>query len=177
MASPIISLFAPVGSRTQGRKDSSVDDVISQLRDLKGLDGVSTSETPTTVPTTLTFTPSHGSTCPSLYPRTRTFTYISSISPTTCHATCDQQNHWRITVLGPEISESGGTAEKPRFTLERLGSDEMEPLEIFRRCSVSAADRAGRAGRSGSVNYGRKLSVGQLSSVWSGGFLPASPVS
>ncbi|KAE9994513.1 hypothetical protein EG327_009191 [Venturia inaequalis] len=143
MASPITSLFAPAGSKAHGRKDSSLEDVIVQLRDFKGFSGVSTegrSETPTTVPTTLTFTPSHGSTCLSLYPRTRTFTYISSLSPTTCNATCDQQNQWRITALEPEISELRGAVEKPRYTLERLGSDESKPLEVFRRCSVSAGD-------------------------------------
>lgn len=137
-----------------------------------------------TVPTTVTFTPSHGSTCLSLYPRTRTFTYISSLSPTVCNATCDQHNLWRITILEPEISDLGGASEKPRYTLERLGSDgeESEPLEVFRRCSVSAGDtvsgrRMSRAGKGGSVDYGRRLSVGHFSSGLGGGFLPMSPVS
>lgn len=52
MASPITSLFAPSGSKAYGRKDSSLEDVISQLRDFKGFSGISTegrSETPTYV--------------------------------------------------------------------------------------------------------------------------------
>ncbi|TID26673.1 hypothetical protein E6O75_ATG01166 [Venturia nashicola] len=184
MASPITSLFAPVGTMAHGRKDPSLDDVISQLGDFKGFSGISTegrSESPTTVPTTLTFTPCHGSTCLSLYPRTRTFTYVSSLSPTTCNATCDQQNHWRITVLEPETSDLGGAVEKPKYTLERLSSDDSEPLEVFKRCSVSTEDgmsgrRMSRAGKGGSVDYGRRLSVGHFSSGLGGGFLPTGPV-
>ena len=213
MSSPITSLFAPSGSKSLGRKDSSLEDVITQLGNFQGFSGISTegrNETPTcvfpsnyslsilhiwkkpttkltksysTVPTTLTFTPSHGSTCLSLYPRTRTFTYVSSLSPTVCHATCDQHNLWRITVLEPELSELGGQQEKPRYTLERLGSDGegSEPLEIFRRCSVNPGDnvsgrRMSRASK-GSVDYGRRLSLGHFSSGLSGMMLPLSPVS
>lgn len=205
MSSPITSLFAPSGNRSLGRKDSSLEDVITQLGNFQGFSGISTegrSETPSyvflrpteketpkltesysTVPTTLTFTPSHGSTCLSLYPRTRTFTYTSSLSPTVCHATCDQHNLWRITVLEPELSELGGQQEKPRYTLERLGSDGegSEPLEVFRRCSVNPGDnvsgrRMSRASK-GSVDYGRRLSVGHFSSGLSGMMLPLSPIS
>lgn len=180
MSSPITALFAASHGRSHGRKDSSLEDVITQLGNFKGFSGISTegrSESPTTVPTTLTFTPSHGSTCLSLYPRTRTFTYVSSLSPTVCHATCDQHNLWRITVLEPEAEE------KPRYTLERLGSDGegSEPLEVFRRCSVNPGDnvsgrRMSRTSK-GSVDYGRRLSVGHFSSGLSGMMLPLSPVS
>lgn len=82
------------------------------------------------------------------------------------------------------MSELGGAVEKPRYTLERLSSEGEtgEPLEVFRRCSVSAGDgvsgrRMSRAGKGGSVDYGRRLSVGHFSSGLGGGFLPTSPVS
>jgi len=66
-----------------------------------------------------------------------------------------------------------------------LGSDgdNGEPLEIFRRCSVNPGDgvsgrRMSRAsGGKGSVDYGRRLSVGHFSSGLTGNMLPLSPVS
>jgi hypothetical protein len=50
MSSPITSLFAPSGGKSLGRKDSSLEDVITQLGNFQGFSGSSTegrSETPT----------------------------------------------------------------------------------------------------------------------------------
>ncbi|KIW08685.1 uncharacterized protein PV09_00635 [Verruconis gallopava] len=164
----IISLFQTSGAAgTVKRKDSGASDAIAQLNDFKGFGTKSSNSTPPLQPVTLTFTPSVGSTCVSLYPRTKTFTYSSEIDESNCIAKCENGETWRISAV-----PSSPDSETPRFTFERMDGDKDAVKESFRRCSVAIPPASTSPRRQSSGEYGRRLSVGHYSSGLSGFKLP-----
>jgi hypothetical protein len=189
----ITSLFTPKPKPIVGRKDSGISDVTAQLNQFKGFGdnteeqvyarsyysqrddtdiNYSISATPTTTPVTIVFTPSTGSTCLSLYPRTKTFSYLSSLTTTSCLAKCSDGETWRITQVSSEAFE-GASVEELRFTFEHLPSEEADaaPLAVYKNCAV----KPGYITRRGtSADFGRRLSVGHFSSGLSGFMLPIS---
>ena len=120
-------------------------------------------------PVTLTFTPSTGSTCISLYPRTKTFTLASPINSSSCIATCENDQRWRISSLPPSPD-----SEIRRFTFERVEEDD-QVKEAFKRCSVIVPQTPVPSRRGTSVDLGRRLSVGHYSGGLTGFKLPYSP--
>ncbi|KAF2435557.1 hypothetical protein EJ08DRAFT_645844 [Tothia fuscella] len=160
----ITSLFQTQPSPI-ARKDSGIADVTSQLNSFEGFSDEAEADkevspsTPST-PITITFTPSQGSTCLSLYPRTKSFTYTSKISPSACLASTPDHQEWRI------------TSSVDRFTFERLNG-EGETVETFKNCAVRIGSPVLRRGSS--ADYGRRLSIGHFSFGISGMRLPSSP--
>jgi len=172
----ITSLFTPTPKPVVGRKDSGISDVTAQLNQFKGFGDNAEeqviSATPTTTPVTIVFTPSTGSTCLSLYPRTKTFSYLSSLTTNSCLAKCSDGETWRITQVSSEVPK-GASVEELRFTFEHLPSEEADaaPLVVYKNCAV----KPGYITRRGSsADFGRRLSVGHFSSGLSGFMLPIS---
>jgi hypothetical protein len=188
----VMSLFLGEGApSTTKRKDSGVSDAVSQLNSFKGFGEESTQSAKYAILTryvllrilirvcsasfqtvNLTFTPSRGSTCISLYPRTKIFTFASSIDDASCVATCEDSQTWRISAV-----PSFPGADTKRYDFERMSSEAGETdtvKETFRSCSVAVPQHSGRQL---SHDYARKLSVGHYSSGLSGFKLPFSPKS
>jgi hypothetical protein len=126
----------------------------------------------TKAPVTIVFTPSSGSTCLSLYPRTKTFSYLSSLTADSCLANCSDGETWRITQVSDPASIDIN-AENIRFTFEHLSSTEADatPLAVYKNCAVKLGYMTRRES---SADFGRRLSVGHFSSGLAGFRLPVS---
>jgi len=98
---------------------------------------------------TITFTPSRGSSCISLYPRTKTFVQQRALDEQSCLATCEANMLWRITVK-PE----------DRLTIERLVDD--KPVEVFKDCRFEVEPTAAN----------RRVSIGHFSSGYGTEVMP-----
>jgi hypothetical protein len=189
----IESLLIPTPNPTLDRKDSATSELISQLNQYKGFDkkagnsekyaascslivtnhtnSYDSISTSTPKPVTIKFTPSIGSTCLSLYPRTKTFTYLSTITPESCLATDSDSQAWRITQTSSQGSNKT-SPETTRITFEQLLSDGT-PSVVYKNCIVQLEFITRRGS---SADFGRKLSVGHFSSGLAGFMLPISPV-
>lgn len=142
-SSPISTIFSSPFKYRQ-RADSGFED--SSAEDL--------SVEETAQPVTITFTPSRGSSCVSLYPRTKTFSHKQAVDEQSCIVTCEKSLLWRIT-SGPE----------ERLTIERLVDD--EPVETFKNCRVDVAP----------ASVDRRVSIGHFSSGYGTDVMPMRRVS
>jgi len=143
-SSPVSIIFTSRPVQFRERADSGVEDSSP-----KGLSVEQAFQ-----PVIITFTPGPGSTCVSLYPRTKTFTFKQAIDEQTCLATCENSLLWRLT-SNPE----------ERLTVERLV--EEEPVEIFRSCRYEVAP----------ASVDRRVSVGHFSSGYGKDIMPMRRVS
>jgi len=164
-----------------GRKDSAFQDLMSQFENFSAARGErSSSFSEDAHQATMTFTPGIGSSCISLYPRTKTFTFHSAIDNHTCLATCDNSYLWRITAE-QRYPEDGVAMDNLRFTFERLPSppgsdsasdelylDDEAPIEIFKKCTVKVAGP-------GKQSHRRRISIGNYSSGFGTSIMPLSP--
>lgn len=144
VSSPISTIFPSIQFKYRQRADSGFED--SSSEDLSAEE--------TAMPVTITFTPSPGSSCVSLYPRTKTFTHKQTIDEQSCIVTCEKSLLWRITT-GPE----------GRLTIERMIDD--EPVETFKNCRVEVAPESAD----------RTVSVGHFSSGYGTDIMPMRRVS
>lgn len=163
------------------RNDSGFQDMMTQFENFSAAHGErsrSFSDEPQQA--TMTFTPGIGSTCISLYPRTKTFTFHHAIDSRTCLATCDSSFLWRITAES-RYSEEDMTMDNLRFTFERLPSspssdsdseelylDDEAPVEVFKKCTVKVVGP-------GRQSHRRKVSIGHYSSGFGSSIMPMSP--
>lgn len=142
-SSPISTMFPSTPFKYRERADSGFD---SSSEDL------TVDETAQSI--TITFIPAQGSSCVSLYPRTKTFTHKQAIDDESCLVTCERELLWRITKSSDE-----------RLTIERLVDDEV--VELFKNCRVEAIP----------LTEDRRVSVGHYSSGYGTDIMPMRRVS
>jgi hypothetical protein len=138
-SSPVSILFSSKPFQFRERADSAFEDNSSEK----------VSAEQTFQPVTITFTPSPGSSCISLYARTRTFTFKQAINEQSCLATCEYLQLWRLT-SNPE----------GRLTVERIVDE--EPVEIFKNCRFEIIP----------ASMERRVSVGHFSSGFGTDIMP-----
>jgi len=153
-------LFPELPYRRSRTDSAFYDDIQEQMKGLESdVDGLTLRKDATASPSaqvTMTIHPSVGSTCISLYPRTKTFTYRSAIDAHTCLAT-SADGLWKITAAPAEGAPDNAdiSVDSARFTFERVGP---------------AGDMSGSPGGSGEMYKNCRVRIAESS-------LPASPMS
>lgn len=138
-SSPVSTLFSSKPLQFRQRADSGFEDSSPEV--------LSTGQSFQSV--TITFTPSSGSSCISLYPRTKTFSFKQAIDEQSCLATCENSQLWRLTSITEE-----------RLTVERIVED--EPVETFKSCRFEVTPNSMQ----------RRVSVGHFSSGYGTDIMP-----